>query len=92
MYKNVYGIVILTITILILFGLFSLFNGISTFVSYLMPSQSLSKNSSGGIQPGGEGNKRDNFFHKGISPKVKVIVRLAFEIAYYDVAVQHGCY
>ena len=28
-------------------------------------------------------------FPKGISPKVNVIVQLEFELAYYDVAVQH---
>ena len=45
------------------FGLVSLFNGISTFVGYLI------------------------YFPKGICPKVNVIARLEFELAYYDSAV-----
>ena len=29
-------------------------------------------------------------FYKGIGPEVNVIARLEFELAYYDVAVQHN--
>ena len=34
-------------------------------------------------------DKEVNNFAKGINPKVNVIVRLEFELAYYDVTVQH---
>ena len=34
-------------------------------------------------------DKRVHTFNKGISPKVKIITRLEFELAYYDVAVRH---
>ena len=34
-------------------------------------------------------NKRIHTFPKGISLKVNVIVRLEFELAYYDIAIQH---
>ena len=35
------------------------------------------------------GIRRVHTFSKGISPKVSVIARLGFELAYYDIAVQH---
>ena len=55
----------------------SLFNGISTFVGYLMPKPFSEKNSSGE-------DKEVHTFPKGICPKVNVIARLEFELAYYD--------
>ena len=61
------------------FGLVSLFNGISTFVDYLMSKPSLKKDNSG------THSRRDRELHnfpKGISPKVD-IVRLEFELVYY---------
>ena len=54
---------------LIVFPL-SLFNGISTFVCYLMPKLSLQKDSSRTIQPIAGGIKMD------------IITRLEFELAY----------
>ena len=35
------------------------------------------------------GNKKVQYFSKGISPKVNIITRLEFERAYYDVLIQH---
>ena len=37
----------------------------------------------------GWGDKRIVTFLKGISPKMIVIAQMAFELAHYDVAVQH---
>ena len=52
-----------------------------------MPNPSLEKNSSDLIQSWED--KGVHTFPKGICPKVNVIVRLGFELAYYDSAVQH---
>ena len=63
---------------------FLCFNGISTFVGYLMPKSPFEKNSSGNIYPIAMG------FHsipKGICPKINVIARLEFELTYYDSAI-----
>ena len=57
-----------------LYGLVSLFNGISTFVGYLMPKPFFSKNSRGTIYT----------FPKCICLKVNEIARLQYELAYYD--------
>ena len=60
-------------------GLFSLFNGISTFVAYLIPKRYYLTHS-----------WEDEGVHtspKGICPKVNVIERLEYELAYYDSAV-----
>ena len=56
---------------------------------YLMRKPSLLKNSSGTCQPiaGGGGITKLDTFSEGISPEVNAIVRLEFELAYYDVAV-----
>ena len=70
-------------------GLVSLFNGISTFVGYLMPNLFSKKNSSGTIQPIAGKEKGVHTFPKGICPKVNVIARLEYELAYYDSAVHH---
>ena len=73
-------------------GLISLFNGISTFMGHLMPKPSLQKNNSETISPiskrihkGGE----VHIFPKGISPKVNQLVRLMFELTYFESAVKH---
>ena len=58
----------------------SLFNGISTFVGYLMPNPFSSKNSSGTIWE----DKGVHTFPKGICPKVNVIARLKYELAYSE--------
>ena len=60
-------------------------NIISTFVCYLMPKTSLFKNSSGTIQP--IAGRIREFIR--ISPKTNVIVRLEFELAYYEVIDQY---
>ena len=67
------------------FGLSSLFNGMSTFLGYLMPKPSLYKDSCYTInQYLGVG-----IFVKCISPKVNIIAEQEFELGYCDVAVQH---
>ena len=53
---------------LTLLTLVSLFNGITTFVGYLIPKPSLQKNTSGNIQPIADKDKRVHSFPKGISP------------------------
>ena len=55
-------------------GLLSLFNGISTFVGYLMPKSSYLTD---------RGDKRVHIFPKSIYPKVDVIARLEFELVYF---------
>ena len=70
-----------------LFGLIcfiwaSFFNIMSTFVGYLILKPSVLKNSSST-----EGDKRVHAFPNGISPKVNIMARLAFELVYYDVTV-----
>ena len=64
-----------------------LFNGISTFLGYLMPKLSFSKNSCGTIKPIAGRIKWFIHFPNGICPKVNVVVQLEFELAYYDSAV-----
>ena len=70
---------------LLWFCLVSLFNGISTFLGYLMPNQSSKKNY---LTHRWE-DKGVHTFPKGICLKVNIIVWLEFELAYYDSAVQH---
>ena len=65
-------------------GLVSLFNGISTFVGYLMPKPFSKKNSSGTILTHSWEDKGVHTFPKGICPKVNIIARLEYELAYYD--------
>ena len=67
----------------------SLFNGILTFVGYLMPKPPLNKDSSGTIS---WEDKGVHTFPKGICPKVKVIAQLEFELANYDSAGQRFNY
>ena len=67
--------------------LFGRFNRISTFVGYLMPNPSFKKNSSCTIWPITGRIRGFIPFTKGICPKVNVIARLQFELAYYDSAV-----
>ena len=64
-----------------------LFNGISTFVGYLMTKLFSSKNSSGTILPITGRIRGFIPFPKGICPKVNVTARLEYERAYYDSAV-----
>ena len=52
-----------------IYGLSSFFNGISTFMGYLMPRTSLQKSSNDTIQPIAEKNKRVHGFSSGISSK-----------------------
>ena len=73
-----------SLIVLFFFVCVSLFNGISTFMSYLIPKSSLRKY----YLIYSWRNKRFHTFPKGISAKVNVIKRLAFELTYYDVAVQ----
>ena len=49
-----------------------------------MPKSSFLKNSSGAILPIARRIRGGHTFPKGICLKVKVIVRLEFEIAYHD--------
>ena len=65
------------------FGLVSLFNGISAFVGYLMQKPFSEKNY---LTHSWE-NKGIHTFPKSICPKVNVIARLEYELAYYDSAV-----
>ena len=62
------------------FGLVSFFNGISSFVGYLMPKPSFLKNRSGTIWE----DKGVHTFLKGICPKVNVIAQLEFELSNYN--------
>ena len=62
------------------FGLISLFNGILTFVDYLMPKQPLQKNSIQLIAGGGI---------KGISLKINAVIRLDFKLAVTVQLVSH---
>ena len=57
----------------------SLFNGVSTLVGYIMPKPSFSKNWE---------DKRIHTLPKGICPKMNIIARLEFELAYNDFAIQ----
>ena len=66
------------------FGLISLFNGISTFVGYLMPKPFSEKNRSGTTYPIAGRIRVFISFPKGICPKVNVIAWLEYELAYYD--------
>ena len=63
--------------------------GISLFMGYLMSKPTVSKNSGSTIYSIAEGNQRVHTLPKGMRSKVNVIVRLEFELAYYDVSVQH---
>ena len=71
-------------------GLVYFCNSISTFMGYLMPKPSLLKNSCGTIwHIAREVDKGFYYFPKGISLKVNVKVLWDFELAYYEVVVQH---
>ena len=72
----------------ILWCLVSPFNGMSTFMGYLILKPSLSKNSISIIQLI-VGDKSVLTFLKNICPKVQIIARLLIELAYRDVAVKH---
>ena len=74
------------------FGLFSLFNGISTFVGDLMPKPSWAKNSSDTIYPIADEDKEVHTFPHGICPKVNVIARLGFELTDFAVRVHQFSY
>ena len=66
------------------FGFF-VFNGISTFVGYLIPKPF----SKPFYLTHSWEDKGVHNFPKGICPKVNVIARLEYELAYYDSAVHH---
>ena len=74
---------------LVWFGLVSLFNGISTYVGYLMPKLFSQKNRNGTIKNHSWEDKGVHTFPKGICPKVNVILRLEYELANYDSTVHH---
>ena len=65
--------------------LFLLFNGISTFLSYLMPNPSLLKNSSGSISSTVGRDKEVHAFPKGTSSNVNILAWFKFKLVYYDV-------
>ena len=72
------------------FGSVSLFNGISTFMDYLMQKLRLSNNSSGIIElVPHRVDKMLHIFLKGISPKVNVIVRFGFELGFNAIKFHH---
>ena len=62
----------------------SLFKVKSTFVCYLIPKLSLKKNISDTTQQLAVGISRSISF---LSPNVNIIVRLEFDLAYFEVAV-----
>ena len=64
-----------------------MFNGISTFLGYLIPKPSFWKNSNDTIQPI-SGREAVHAFPEDIGPKVNKMARLESELAYYRVAVQ----
>ena len=64
----------------------SLFNGISTFLGYLMSNPSSYKKCCGTIYPIA-GKIRGFIPSKDICPKVNIIVQLEFELTYYNSAV-----
>ena len=63
-------------------GLISLFNGISTFVGYLMPEEQQWYYLTHSWE-----DKGVHTFPKGICPKANVIAWLEYELAYYNSAV-----
>ena len=64
---------------------FFFFNGKSPFMDYSKPRQSLQWY----YLTHCWGDKEVHTFPKGISPKVNVLARLEFELAYYDVTIQY---
>ena len=65
-----------------------LFNGISTFVVYLMPNPFSEKNINSISNPSlGRADMGVLILPKNICLKVNVIARLEFDLAYYDVIV-----
>ena len=68
------------------------FNWISTFVVYLTPKLSLKKKNQWYYLIHSWGDKWIYTFLKNISSKVISMVRLEFELASYDIAVQHFRY
>ena len=54
-----------------------------------MSNSSLSKKNSGTIEPIFEGYYRVHAFSERISPKIKILTRMKFELAYYDVTIKH---
>ena len=64
------------------------FNRISTFLGYLMPKPVILEGQQWYYLTHSWENKGFHTFPDGICPKVNVIVRLKFELAYYNSAVQ----
>ena len=69
------------------FGLVSLFNGISTIFRLFNAKSILLEEQLGYYLSHSWENKGVHTFPKGICPKMNVIVRLEYELAYYDSAV-----
>ena len=67
----------------------SLFDGISNFLGYLMQIYIIEKELQWFYLIPSYGDKGFHIPPKGITPKVKIIARLEFEIAYFKVAVHH---
>ena len=65
-----------------------LFNGLSTFLGYLMPKSILLEEQQWCYLNDSMKDNEVHAFPKGICPKVNVIARVGFEHAYYDSAVQ----
>ena len=65
-----------------------LFNGISTFIGYLMPNPSFLEEQQCFYLTHSWVDKRVHTFPKGICQKMNVIARLEFELAYYDSAIR----
>ena len=63
--------------------LFLGFNGLSTFVDYLMPKQSVDEQYSYNVTYSYVGVKEAVIFPKAISLKVNIIERLKFVLGYY---------
>ena len=74
------------------FGLVPLFNGISTFVDYLIPKLSLWKMNSDANYLIADGIRGFHVFPRNITLKVNVITRLEFELVYFKATVQHFSY
>ena len=70
------------------FGIVSLFNEISSFVDYSIPSHPCSST----ILPLALGIRRVHTFIKYFSPKVTVIARLESELAHYNLTVHYVAY
>ena len=72
-------------------GMFFSFDGVSTFVGYLISKLFLSKITVLLFNP----ELRKLGFHtrtNGISPRVNIIARVEFELTFYEVIIHHICH